>query len=91
MFGFLDTAYAIAFAILLAAAGATLVPGMGTAVTLVGAGWGQWAAIGACIGCGVGALTIIGGGPAAITAASFVPGGALVVAGCIASCGAAIQ
>jgi hypothetical protein len=90
MIGFLDTVAAIAFAILLAASAATLVPGMGPATT-VGAGWGQWAAIGACLGCGVGALTLIAGGPAAITAASFVPGGALVVAGCVASCGAAIQ
>lgn len=91
MFGFLDTVTAIAFAILLAVSAATLVPGLGTPAMLVGTGWGRWGAIGLCLGCMAGGLGIIAGGPAAITAASFVPGGALIVAGCVASCGAAIQ
>jgi len=45
-----------------------------------------WKAVVGCIGCGVGAIAIATGGPAAIIAAIHVPGGGLIAAGCVAVC-----
>lgn len=91
MFGILDTAWAIALAILIAVASTTTIPAFPAVTTLVGAGWGQFAAMAACTVCIVAGFALLAGGPAAITAAAFSPGGAYTVAGCIAACGAAVN
>ncbi|HEY0996991.1 MAG TPA: hypothetical protein VGD77_13440 [Gemmatimonadaceae bacterium] len=88
MIGFLDTVAAIAFAILLAASAATLVPGMGPGGALVGTGWKSFIGCAGCLGAG---SLIVAGGPGAILAALYAPGGAIALGGCVAVCYEAVK
>ncbi|MHB0948693.1 MAG: hypothetical protein ACYC3Q_04520 [Gemmatimonadaceae bacterium] len=91
MFGFLDTTWAIALAILIAVASTTTIPAFPAVTALVGSGWGQYAAMAACTLCAAGGFALLAGGPAAIAVAAFTPGSAYALAACIAACGAAIS
>lgn len=78
------TRSSLAAAVLLLAAG--VLPGQAvaeSAADVLGTGFGSYLT---CVGCAAGAGLIVAGGPGAILAALYYPGGLVVAAGCIAAC-----